>query len=225
MIKQSVIQTEINHAILVGAAIAINLTAVAKVRASDADYNFVIESDWHSCQQISTEYREVYAFETPSLYVNICQKDNIYFYSGEAKKSDANSIFIPATPLKDNRGFKASNGNVSYVVILPFSLQTSIENATHPEEAIITIKRNDRLVSVESSLNKYCHQPEAIAFDNIEVDPDSFNHLAAVTQEPISFELSNNHTDTLLPPEIFDSNSRFDFYRIDGKLHRLATCS
>ena len=42
----------------------------------------------------------------------------------------------------------------------------------------------------------------------------SFNHLAAVTQERISLELLSNNTEALLPPEIFDSNSRFDFYRI-----------
>ena len=224
MIKRSGIQIEIDYAILVGTAIAINLVAIPEVRASDADYSFLVESDWHSCQQISAEYQEVYAFETPSFYVNICQKDNVYFYSGEAKQSNVNSIFIPAIPLEHNRGFKANNGNVSYVVILPFLKPSSIKDSTiDPEEAILTIKRNDRLVSVESSLNKYCHESDTIAFDKIY--SHSFNQLAAVTQEQISLELLSNNTNAMLPPEIFDFNSRFDFYRIDGKLHRLTTCS
>ena len=224
MIKRSGIQIEIDYAILVGTAIAINLVAILKVRANSADYSFLVESDWYSCQQISAEYREVYAFETPSFYVNICQKDKVYFYSGEAKQSNVNSIFIPATPLEHNRGFKADNGNVSYMVILPFLKPSSIKDSTlDPEEAILTIKRNDRLVSVESSLNKYCDRSDAIALD--EIDPHSFNHLVTVTQEQISLELSSNNNDAKLPPETFDSNSRFDFYRIDGKLHHLTTCS
>ena len=220
------LRIKINYAILASTALCFNLAAIPNARASEADYNFLIESDWHSCQQISSEYQEVYAFETPSFFVNICQKDDIYFYSGEAKRRNANSIFIPATPLEHNRGFQAKNGNVSYTVILPFSRQNSTEDLTlNPEEAILTIKRNDRPISVESSLTKYCHRSEAIAFDEIEIDPYSFSYLAVVAPEQnLNPELLSNNTESLLPLKIFDSNSRFDFYRLDGKLHRLATC-
>lgn len=203
--------------------------------SSDADYSFLIDSDWHNCQQISNNYQEVYAFETRSFYINICQQGDNYFYSGEAKQSDTNSIFIPATPLEHNRGFQAKNGNISYVVTLPFSSQSNLNSANLAStEAILTIKRNDYLVAVESSLNKYCHQSEAqsatsfaIAFDNIKLNTQTHQQLgkSSLQQQDIGGNLLDNQSASILPQEIFRSNSQFDFYRIDGKLHRIATCN
>lgn len=202
--------------------------------SSDADYSFMISSDWHNCQQINSDYQEVYAFETASFYINICQKEDLYFYSGEAKQSDKpedilslrNSIFIPASPLEDHRGFYAENGNVSYVVVLPFSKQTKLQSSTNdPTEAILTIKRNGQLVSVESSLHKYCDESDAIALDNINLNSLNYNQLATIPEkQDIGWDLSAEKP-RILPTEIFNSNSHFDFYRIDGKLHQLTTCN
>ena len=227
MINQLDNYIKINYATVAEVVtIMIYLGAVSNVQASDADYSFLIDSDWHNCQEISQNYQEVYAFETASFYVNICQKGNTYFYSGEAKQSDRNSIFIPATPLEDNRGFQANNGNVSYVVVLPFSEQNYLESSdTEPAEAILTIRRNERLVSVESSLDKYCHQSEAIAYTDIKLNSQNYNQLATVPQQQdVGWNLSSGKLKHTLPIEIFYSDSHFDFYRIDGKLHRLATC-
>jgi hypothetical protein len=227
MINQSGIQIKMNYATAAGMIIVIYLGAIADVQAaSDADYKFLTNSDWRGCQQINPEYQEVYAFETSSFYINICQKDQVYFYSGEAKQSDTNSIFMTATPLEHNRGFQAKNGNVSYVVILPFPDKQNLEPTTlDPEEAILTIERNDRLVAVESSLNKYCHQSNAIAFDNIKLNY-GLNQLATIPQQQdTSKDLLSSQPENFLPAEIFYSNSRFDFYRLDGKLHRLVTCN
>ena len=224
MINQSD-RTKINDVSVAGViTIAICLGAVADVQASDADYSFLIDSDWHNCQEISPDYEAVYAFETDSFYVNICQKDDAYFYSGEAKQSDRNSIFIPATPLDNHRGFQANNGNVSYVVVLPFAEDDPKFTDTEPAEAILTIRRNERLVSVESSLNKYCHQSEAIAYTDIKLNSQNYHQLATVPQQDIGWDISSSELKKALPIEIFNSDSRFDFYRIDGKLHRLATC-
>lgn len=229
MIKQSQIQIEMNYTILFSTAIAINLIAIAEVQASNADYDFLIESDWHSCQQISSEYKKVYAFETNSFHVNICQKDNVYFYSGEAKKQHVNSIFIPAIPLNNQNGFEASNGNVSYVVVFPpispNSLKNSFENSIDTEKAILTIKRNDQLVSVEPSLSKYCYQSDQIVFDSIELFPDNLNYLATLTQEHINLNLLNVDSDAVLRLETFAPNSRFNFYQLDRNLQDLAICS
>lgn len=233
--NQSDLPLKINCATVGGIVMMIvHLGAIANVQASDADYNFLINADGHNCQQISTDYQEVYAFETPSFHINICQKENAYFYSGEAKQSNTSSIFIPATPLVHSRGFQAQNGNVSYVVILPFPPERKLEPSTlHPEEAILTIKRNDRLVAIESSLNKYCHRSNAIPIANfpqtteqINLNYRAFNQLAMVPQpQDLSRDLFFSQPENILPAEIFDSNSHFDFYRIDGELHRLITCS
>lgn len=209
--------------------------AVEVSASSDADYSFIIDSDWHTCQQLNPEYQDVYAFETPSYHINICQQDQMYFYAGEAKQNDRqdssktlqNSIFMPAEPLENYRGFQAVNGNVTYLVLLPFSAPTE-PSTNHPGEAILTIRRNGQLVSVESSLEKYCDRSKAIAFeaiDSINLNLQDVNQLATTSQPAQSSEqlfLSPSHK--LSATTNFNSNARFDFYYIDGKLHRLTTC-
>ncbi len=227
MIKKSNIKTTVIATTTV--TIIINFIAADVLASTDADYSFRLTSDWHDCQQIGTAYQEVYAFETDSFYVNICQKGNAYFYSGEAKQSDHSSIFMPAYPLKNGQGFQAENGNLSYLVLLPFNKQNdgSQVPTRKPTEAILTIKRNGHLVSVESSLNKYCHQSaDKIAFDTIKIQPQNSNQVATISnQQDFNLDISFANQGKLLPPEIFQSNSRFDFYRVGGELHRLTTCN
>jgi len=220
-------------------AVLVNVIAISATNAStDADYSFGLTSDWHDCQSLGVMYQEVYAFETDSFYINICQKDNFYFYSGESKQSDRSSIFIPAYPLENNRGFKAVNGNVSYLVLLPFRQEDNYVDmeVSKPAEAILTIKRNDQLVSVESSLNKYCQPAQAEIYKledtAIAFDTGKTRSLQEANQTGIISPQSNFGVDIflpkqnqLVPPEIFESDSRFDFYRVGGKIHRLTTCN
>ncbi len=200
-------------------------------QASGADYLFMTTSDWHDCKQIGTEYRAVYAFETASFYVNICQNGDRYFYSSEAKQEGASSIFIPAHPLENGRGYRAINGNVSYLVLLPFTQKIANESLTNStSEATLTIERNDRLVLLESSLTKYCQQSNyPIAFDSSAPREDNSDRLATIlpqlnTGKDLLFKNSFDRTYTFWQ-QPFNSNSRFDFYTVEGELHFLATCS
>ncbi|MEM8830265.1 MAG: hypothetical protein AAGE96_13040, partial [Cyanobacteria bacterium P01_G01_bin.19] len=211
--------------------VVVNLVAIPDVLASsDADYSFTIIADWQDCQQINREYQAVYAFETKNFYINICQKDNTYFYSGQSKQRGRSSIFIPAYPVDNDNGssFRADNGNVSYLVVLPFLESDSLDaSVSKPSEAILTIKRNNKLVAIESSLNKYCHPSDSnIVWDTIELEPENSNHVAAVPQhQDVGIEFSTHQSERLLSTETFNSDSRFDFYRIGGELHRLTTCN
>ncbi len=213
--------------IYLGAIALCSSVGITSVSASaDADYSFLIDSNKHSCQQISFDYHEVYAFETASFYINICQKDDVYFYAGEAKQSDTNSIFIPAKPLKQNRGFIATNGNVDYIVILPlFQQNTQKPSILDPEEAILTIKRNNRLVAVESSLNKYCHQSEAIALNNIGLNPHDDQLASIPQQQDIGWNFLPGISKGIFPSNTLDTDVTFDFYRLNGKIHQLTTCN
>ena len=204
--------------------------AIANTSASsEADYTFLVTSDWRNCSQISADYQEVFAFETLNYHVNICQKDNLYFYSGETKQSNRSSIFIPASPLENGRGFQANNGNLTYLVLVPYANPTnSTSDVLELTEAILTIKRNGQLVSLESSLNKYCYQSEtAIALDDMELESQSPGQIAIVPRsQDLGFDiLSLSHSNRLLPSEIFNSDSQFDFYRVDDELRLLATCN
>ena len=52
------------------------------------------------------------------------------------------------------------------------------------------------------------------------------NQIATIpAQQDFDLDISFANQGQLLPPEIFQSNSRFDFYRVGGKLHRLTTCN
>ena len=226
--KHSVKLIGISSATVATMAVALQpLVASSVLASSDADYSFTLTSDWQNCQQISSSYQAVYTFETASFYISICQQDNAYFYLGEAKQQEDSSIFIPADPLDNGSGFQAKNGNVSYLVLLPFAQQNNLTENPKPKEAILTIKRNDRLISVESSLNKYCRQSETtIVWDNIELEPHNSNQWANIPNARhtgLDFSLSEQG-DRLLPTKVFDSNSQFDFYRLGGELYRLTTC-
>ena len=113
--------------------------------------------------------------------------------------------------------------NQSETFTLPFN-QANLN--LEPVEAVLTIKRNGQLVSVESSLNKYCHQSEdAISFSITESQLHNSNPVATIPQQQdFSLDISFVNQRKLLPPEIFQSDSRFDFYRVGGELHRLTTC-
>ena len=104
-----------------------------------ADYIFLLERDRH-CQQIESAYREVEAFETANFYVNICQKDNNYYYLGEAK-TGINTVFIPAHSLASGEMYRADNGNVSYIINIL------------PDGATLTIERNGTQIVKESALS------------------------------------------------------------------------
>lgn len=111
-----------------------------------ADYIFLLERD-RNCQQIESAYREVKAFETANFYVNICQKDNNYYYLGEAKTGTLNTVFIPAHSLASGVMYRANNGNVSYTIDIL------------PDGATLTIERNGTQIVRESSLSDRCIEP------------------------------------------------------------------
>lgn len=216
---------------VLGSTIILGDKAIANnPRASSADYLFMVTSDWHNCQELGAEYLEVYAFETASFYVNICQKGDRYFFSSEAKPENGGSIFIPAYPVEDGRGYQANNGNTSYLVLLPFVHKIGNEAMVKlVSEATLTIERNNRLVLLESSLTKYCqHSNQPLVFDNRNPTTDN-KRLATIlpqldTEANLLFETNHNDNYSFWQQPL-NTDSRFDFYTVEGELHFLTTCS
>ena len=114
---------------------------------TNTDYIFLLERD-RNCQQIESAFQEVKAFETANFYVNICQKDRNYYYLGEAKTGNLNTIFIPANSLASGEMYRANNGNVTYIVNIL------------PNGATLTIERNGTQIAIESSLKEQCIAPQ-----------------------------------------------------------------
>ena len=129
-------------------AIAISLGTIsvngASADTSSADYIFLLDNPQQSCQQLGTEYQEITSFETVSFVVNICQQDDKYYYLGDAKAGNFESVFLPANSLADGKMYRASNGNISYIVTVL------------PNQAILSIERNGGQVAREFSLGDSC---------------------------------------------------------------------
>jgi hypothetical protein len=115
------------------------------IAASSSDYSFLVTSDWRTCTQLGKEYAEVYAFETPSYYVNICRQGERFYYSGEAKEGYINFIFLPAYLLEDGHTYRADNGNLSYFVAMTSS------------GGMVSVEQNGHPIAVERSLSQNCH--------------------------------------------------------------------
>jgi hypothetical protein len=142
---------------------------------SSTDYIFLINSDRQSCQQMGEDYQEIGAFETNSFYVNICQKDNNYYYLGEAKTGNINTIFLPANALAPGEMYRASNGNVAYIV-------TILAN-----KAILTVERNGEQVAIENSLEPQCDRTQDM-LRSIQAPTDGWNVQGFLEHRVLPFD-------------------------------------
>jgi hypothetical protein len=216
----------ITSLIAVSPLVVVELEAYADTLVrSDADYSFMLTSDWRHCQQTGGEYREVYAFETPSFYVNICKKGNLYFYSGEAKQGDINSIFIPAYSIDNGKGYQADNGNLSYYVEIL------------PDTQTLTVERNNRQILTEVSIDENVKSCQSVD-RNLEysrVIVNAFKNSAELTQVTQLNALTNSNllVSTLFEEKLdrvfwqpsSDFSRNWSFSRIPGQPTYLFGCS
>lgn len=150
MINQSFFQ--LNAAVITLLSISTLIADPAIAGISNYEYTFLVTQDWRSCDHIGKKYQEVYAFETPSFYVNICQKGENYFYLGESKSTNVGSIFIPAQLIDEGKVYRADNGNVSYYV----AINETESKATLDNQGTLTIERNGNQVLTENSVIQHC---------------------------------------------------------------------
>lgn len=193
--------------------VAANPTKADTIAASNSDYSFLVTADWRNCTQMGKEYAEVYAFETPSYYVNICRKGDRFFYSGEAKQGYINSIFLPAYLLEDGHTYRADNGNLSYFIAMTSS------------GGMVSIEQNDRQIALERSLSQNCHQiGEQIGLINTQSGFDSPKITTIVSRRQTNF-LTQEDTDRDLGKYqiFFYSESIFD--PIKDQSTSLITCA
>ena len=113
---------------------------------SSVDYIFLLNNEQPTCQQIGKNYLEVRAFETENFYINVCRKDDQYYYLGEDKTGKRNTIFLPANSLSLGEMYRAHNGNVAYIVSIL------------PNQAVLTIERNGEQIAIESTEMNQCTQ-------------------------------------------------------------------
>jgi len=195
------------------ATVAANPTRADTVSASRADYSFLVTADWRNCTQMGEEYAEVYAFETPSYYVNICRQGDRFFYSGEAKQGYINSIFLPAYLLEDGHTYRADNGNLSYLIAMTSA------------EGILRIEQNGHQIAVERSLSQNCHQAnEQIGLINTQSGSDSQKIATLLFRRQTNF-LTQADVDKDLWIQISDLYSESILERIKDQSTNLITCA
>ncbi|AFZ34995.1 hypothetical protein Sta7437_1428 [Stanieria cyanosphaera PCC 7437] len=159
---------QLNAAVITLLSISTLIAYPVIADTSDSEYTFLVTQDWRSCDHIGKKYQEVYAFETPSFYVNICRKGKSYFYLGEAKSTNVGSIFIPAQLLKEGKMYRADNGNVSYYV----AINETEPEATPENKGTLTIERNGNQVLTENSVTQHCLFVESPASLNVRNKPN-----------------------------------------------------
>ena len=150
MIYQFISEALKHQAIATATTVAMISASAATADTSSTDYLFLLDSNQQTCQQMGQTYQQIKAFETANFYVNICQKEDKYYYLGEAKAGVINTIFLPANLIADNKTYQANNGNLSYTVKIL------------AEEATLTIERNGVLVAVENSQSQTCFNSHTV---------------------------------------------------------------
>lgn len=99
---------------------------------------------WRVCRQISDEFREVYAFETESFYINICQQGDRYTLINQPKASPTDAFLLPAQQVESN-AFVAVSGSTRYRVN-----PVTLADRSGPNYELI-IEENGRRIAQENS--------------------------------------------------------------------------
>ena len=68
------------------------------------------------CEQLNSQYQQVYAFETQSFYISICQTKDNYFYYRQSKLNPQDTLLLPAEIVFGGDVYQAVNGKTVYFV-------------------------------------------------------------------------------------------------------------
>ncbi|MGV2828564.1 hypothetical protein [Myxosarcina sp. GI1(2024)] len=68
------------------------------------------------CSQLATGYSKVYAFETQSFCIGICQTDEEFFYLRQSRTNPQELLILPATAVFGGKVFQAIDGKTIYFV-------------------------------------------------------------------------------------------------------------
>jgi hypothetical protein len=188
--------TQLNAAIITLLSISTLIAHPVIADTSNSEYFFLITQDWRSCEHIGTKYQEVYAFETPSFYVNICRQGENYFYLGEAKSTNVGSIFLTAESLDEGTIYRADNGNVSYYVAIN---ETESKVSTENRGTLI-IERNGNQVLTENSVTQQCRLVEFRASLNVRNKPNE--QASPIGTVPARFQVTLANLDPQGNPQI-----------------------
>ncbi|MGF1539190.1 MAG: hypothetical protein ACFCU5_01860 [Pleurocapsa sp.] len=69
-----------------------------------------------TCQQLNSQYQQVYAFETQRFYIGICQEENNYFYYRQSKLNPEKTLLLPAQIVFGGDIYQAVDGRTIYFV-------------------------------------------------------------------------------------------------------------
>jgi hypothetical protein len=162
-------------------------TIAQTVSNSQTDHLFLITQDWRVCTSLGKEYEEIEAFETENFYVNLCRKGDRYFYIGEDKTSQINSIFLPAYT-DDQQNYRADNGNLSYLITL------------NPNQDTLAVEQNGHQIDIEQSITKYCSAQHNSLSLKFESKPNYNSTKMSISSDRLP-----------LPFSLLDRKEHFDF--------------
>lgn len=68
------------------------------------------------CQEVNSEYQEVYSFETEEYYINICQSNSNYYYHRQSKADSDDTLLVTAKLVFGGDVFQATDNRTIYFV-------------------------------------------------------------------------------------------------------------
>lgn len=137
------------------------------------------------CQEVSSEYQQIYAFETASFYINICQLEQNYFYYRQSKSNSGDALLIPARIVFGGAVFEAVDGKTTYFVGTDYNGYYSS-----------VMRNNDEIIvepEINSSSNALQREDKSQPSSSLSnVNAESYKNTNAKPQMCIQNKLSSN---------------------------------
>jgi hypothetical protein len=92
------------------------LTGINIIKPNTRLYYWLLAQNKQTCQDLQSDYQEVYGFETQNFHINICQINNNFFYYRQSKTDANDLIFLPAIKVFGGDIFQAIDGKITYFV-------------------------------------------------------------------------------------------------------------
>lgn len=182
-----------------------------------------------ACQQLKSEYQEVYAFETENFYINVCQLEQNYFYHRQSKSDPSDTLLIPAKTVFGGAVFEAVDGKTTYFVGTDYNgyyssvMTNNSEIIVEPEinSSSNALQRDDKsqpsssLNSINPESKNTKIKPQTCLQDRLVLNPlvDDWQNLGDRSIEhhdstvPIN-SLTFNYDNSLFSSSLVQKNSR-----------------
>ena len=162
---------------------------IPNLHSADRHQNpLLVAQNSSTCQQLSSQYAKVYAFETQSFYISICQTEDNYFYYRQSKLKPQETLLLPANIVFGGDVYQAVDGKTIYFVGMDDSgyyssvMYNNNEIVFEPELK----SPSTRLAGMETS---------SPSTKDLKINNSSSNIVSTLNTKRLQLSLDENNTD------------------------------